>query len=177
MAEHSLKTTNWYVIQVMTGNEESICRDIMQMTDSELYDRCFVPMSELQRKVKGKYISIMKPLFPGYLFIISDHIEKIQAALWKVAKFTRILRAGSTFVPLEIEEVQNLRSLTDKAFNITLSKGFIEGDQVYITEGPLKEQEGRIRKIDRHKRIAIVEMPFLGSTTNVRVPLEIAEKK
>ena len=64
MAEHSLKTTNWYVIQVMTGNEESICRDIMQMTDSELYERCFVPMSELQRKVKGKYISIMKPLFP-----------------------------------------------------------------------------------------------------------------
>ena len=94
-----------------------------------------------------------------------------------MAKFTRILRAGSTFVPLEIEEVQNLRSLTDKAFNITLSKGFIEGDQIYITEGPLKEQEGRIRKIDRHKRIAIVEMPFLGSTTNVRVPLEIAEKK
>lgn len=177
MAEPTLETTNWYVIQVMTGNEESICREIIQITNSELYDRCFVPMSELQHKVKGKYISIMKPLFPGYLFIISDHIEEIQAALWKVAKFTRILRAGSTFVPLEKEEVENLRSLTDKAFNITLSKGFIEGNRIYITEGPLKDQEGLIRKIDRHKRMAIVEMPFLGKTTSVRVPLEIVEKK
>jgi len=37
--------------------------------------------------------------------------------------------------------------------------------------------EGRIKKIDRHKRQAIVEMEMLGARREVAVMLEIVEKK
>lgn len=177
MAEYALKQTNWYVIQVLTGREEWICGNIKQMLDPLLYEHCFVPLREKAYKKEGKYINITKPLFPGYLFLITDHIDQVNAGLWKVAQFTRVLGTGNSFVPLEEEDVKVFRSLTDKAFNVSLSKGFIVGNEITITEGPLQGQEGRIRKIDRHKRIAIIEVSFLGKGTKVRVPLEIIEKR
>ena len=57
-----------------------------------------------------------------------------------------------------------------------MSKGFIIGDAITVTEGPLKGYEGSIKKIDRHKRMAFVELPFLGKETRVRIPLEIVDK-
>jgi transcription antitermination factor NusG len=81
------KQTNWYVIQVLTGSEQAICRDLKEFLDRELYEHCFVPMAERQRRKEGKYVTLREPLFPGYLFIVSDYIEDINAALWKIAKF------------------------------------------------------------------------------------------
>ena len=171
-----MKKTNWYVIQVMTGSEETMCQNIQQIMETDCYERCFVPMAEVRMKQNGKYVTAEKPLFPGYLFIITDAAEKVQAALWKVAKFKRLLSAGGTASALTEQEVSAFHSFSDENYRVSLSKGFIEGDQIVITEGPLKGQEGLIRKIDRHKRFALVEMPFLGKTTNVRVPLEVADK-
>lgn len=172
-----MQQSNWYVIQVMTGREEALCEDIKNFVDRQLYQHCFVPMAERQHRKDGKFITLRKPLFSGYLFIITDCIEDISVALWKISKFKRILRTDNTFVPMEPEEVKNFRSLVDEAFNVTMSRGFIIGDEITVTEGPLKGYEGRIKKIDRHKRMAFVELPFLGRDTRVRVPLEIVDKR
>ncbi len=172
-----MQQSDWYVIQVMTGREEVLCRDIKNILEPELYDHCFVPMAERQHRKDGKFITIREPLFPGYLFLVSHAIEEVSVALWKISKFKRVLRTGSDFVPLEPEEVSVFRSLTDEAFNVSMSRGFIAGDAITVTEGPLRGCEGRIRKIDRHKRMAFVELPFLGQSTRVRVPLEIVDKR
>jgi transcriptional antiterminator NusG len=177
MAQHALKLTNWYVIQVITGREERICSSIKQTLDPALFKYCFVPQRESLYKKEGKYISINKPLFPGYLFLITDHIEQVHSCICKMPHIIRILGTGNRFIPLEEKEVEVLCKFTDKAFNVSLSKGFIVGNEITITEGPLQGQEGRIRKIDRHKRIAIIEVSFLGKGTKVRVPLEIIEKR
>jgi len=176
MAELTQKTDNWYVIQVNTGIEHTMCESIKQMLEPECYQRCFVPMAQARVKQNGKYVTVERPLFPGYLFIITDRVEAVQAALWKVAKFKRVLAAGGIPSPLTEAEVRAYLAFSREGYTVSLSKGFILGDKITVTEGPLKNQEGLIRKIDRHKRIALVEMPFLGTTTLVRVPLEIVDK-
>ncbi len=172
-----MQQSNWYVIQVMTGREKILCRDIIETLDKELYEHCFVPMSERQHRKEGKFITIKEPLFPGYIFIISDEIEKVAAAIWRISRFKRILRTGDSFSPMDEGEVRVYRGLTDENFNISLSKGFIEGDAITVTEGPLKGFEGFIKKIDRHKRMAFIELPFLGKNTRIRIPLEIVDKR
>jgi len=172
-----MERPNWYVIQVLTGAEQNTCRTISQMVDPDILEQAFVPMAQIRKKSNGRFETVESPLFPGYLFVITPHIEEVRAALWKVASFTRLLKAGTTPVPLEPEEVEAYRRLSDEGHCVSLSKGFILGDKITVTEGPLKNQEGLIKKIDRHKRIAWVEMPFLGKTTQIRVPLEIVDKR
>lgn len=59
---------------------------------------------------------------------------------------------------------------------VDMSCGVIENDKIIITDGPLMNLEGYITKIDRHKRIAYVDVELLGKITRVQVGLEIISK-
>lgn len=51
--------------------------------------------------------------------------------------------------------------------------GFDENNQVIILSGPLKDLQGQIKKINLHKRIAEVEMEFLGRKTVFHLGIEL----
>ena len=57
-----------------------------------------------------------------------------------------------------------------------LSQGYIEGDKINIISGPLVGYEGMIKKIDRHKRVAYIEVKLFDQITMVQVGLEIIGK-
>ena len=57
-----------------------------------------------------------------------------------------------------------------------MSSGYIEGDKIIITEGPLKNLEGTIRKLDRHKRTAVVQIKMMGQLRDVVMGVEIVKK-
>ena len=53
----------------------------------------------------------------------------------------------------------------------------IEGDRVIIISGSLVGMEAVIRKVDRHKRVAYIEMRIFGEIKLVEVGLEIVAKE
>ena len=57
-----------------------------------------------------------------------------------------------------------------------MSYGYIENDKIIINDGPMKNYEGIIKKIDRHKRKAVIEVEFFGRTMEVSVGVEIVSK-
>ena len=70
------------------------------------------------------------------------------------------------------EEVELLMRIgTDKQL-VEMSSGIIENDRVRILSGPLMGMEGNIRRIDRHKRIAYLEIEMFGRTVEMKVGLE-----
>ena len=89
---------------------------------------------------------------------------------------TKILGDGSSFIPLEEEEVSLLIQMGGTEHVAAMSSGYIEGDQVIITSGPLQTLKGIIRKIDRHKRTAVVQMKMMGRLQDVTMGLEIVRK-
>lgn len=81
------------------------------------------------------------------------------------------------YVPLSHDEVAWLQALTNvETHTVEFSEGVIEGDEVKVWKGPLKGQEAKIVKIDRHKRLAWIEMKMFGRTKVVKVGLEIVSK-
>ncbi len=59
---------------------------------------------------------------------------------------------------------------------VDMSYGFIKGDVIHVTSGPLQEQEGQIVKIDRHRRVAYVDVKLFDRITRIQVGLEIISK-
>ena len=47
---------------------------------------------------------------------------------------------------------------------------------VMVTDGPLKGHEALIRKINRYKRVAYLDMRMFGRTKTIKVGLEIVRK-
>lgn len=56
------------------------------------------------------------------------------------------------------------------------SIGFIEGDKIIITSGVLEGMESIIKKVNRHKREALLEVNIMGDARQIKVALEIVKK-
>ena len=57
------------------------------------------------------------------------------------------------------------------------SEGYLEGEKLVVTSGALKDYEGRIKKILRHKRLVVLEVPLLGRSVEVTLGLGVVGKR
>ena len=90
---------------------------------------------------------------------------------------TKLLKTGEEITPLSPQEIALLQKLGKEDQEIEMSTGMIEGDRVQILTGPLLGMEGMIKKIDRHKRMAYLDVEMFGRTLAMRVGLEIIKKE
>ena len=127
--------------------------------------------------------TLLYPILPteetisGYVFLIAENQEKLVNGLRKVIGLTKLIGTGDEIVPLVQEEIDLLMKIgTDKQL-VEISSGIIENDRVQILAGPLMGMEGNIRRIDRHKRTAYLEIEMFGRTVEMKVGLEIIRKE
>lgn len=167
----------WYVIQVRTGTEENIRIQCQKRIPESILTRCFIPYYEEKKRMRGEWVTLKKVLFPGYVFMVTDDLEELYLQLRDVTGLTRFLGTGDEIVPLTSEEEEFLRHMGGEEQVVRMSEGIIEGAQVHVTTGPLQGMEGYIRKIDRHKRKAYLEISMFGRIQSVQVGLEVVVKK
>lgn len=167
----------WYVIQVRSGTEEHIKLQCEQRIPPEIMERCYIPYYERMRRFRGAWHMEQRTLFPGYVFIISDELEELFIGLKSVIGLTKLIGTGQEIVPLTEQEVLLMQKLGNDNGLVEMSKGIIQGDRTVITSGPLMGLEGCIRRIDRHKRTAQLELELMGRIVETQVGLEILEKR
>lgn len=169
---------NWYAVQVRSGREEEIMKKCTIFVSKNALIECFIPKTKRMKKFKGKWREVSEILFKGYVFMVSDHVDELFNELKKIPELTKILgNDGQEIYPVRKDEVIFLTRFGGDEHIVEMSLGFIEGDTINIISGPLKGQEGCIVKIDRHKRIAYIDVSLFGQTTRVQVGLEVVSKK
>jgi transcriptional antiterminator NusG len=166
----------WYVIQVRTGTEQYIRTQCEERIDTAILESCFIPDYEEKRKIRQEWQTIRRPLFPGYIFLVSSQAEPLFLELKKVQGMAKLLGTGADIVPLTESEVRFLKSFGGEDHVVEMSTGIIEGTSVIVESGPLQGREGLIKKIDRHKRKAWLELEMFGRLQRVEVGLEITKK-
>lgn len=166
----------WYVIQTTSGQEHNCIELCKTKVDTELYDDIFVPMYVEKKRYNKKWHEALKVLFPGYFFIETDKIDEVYKALKSVERFTRILQNADAVSPITEQEQSFLKSIMDEDYVVSCSTGMIIGDKICITSGPLADHCGLIKKIDRHKRKAWIDVEIFGRLTPAEVGLEILTK-
>lgn len=167
-----------FVVQVISGQEDKAAALIAKIAQGALED-CFVPKREAAHRKSGQWHRTLEKLFPGYVFVQTGIPEQVREALGRVPAFTRMLTsAGDTCLPLAADEVAWINAITNVDTHVMeISEGVIEGDRVMVIRGPLKGYEARITRIDRHKRLAWVDMDMFGRNKTIRVGLEIVSKR
>ncbi len=167
----------WYVIQVRAGSEENIrlqCQRNIQ--NSLVLERVFIPYYQNKKRIHGEWTLEQGVLFPGYVFLISDQLDQLYQELKHVNGLTRLIGAGKDIIPLTDTEIAFLLRFAGMKQIVGISEGIIEGDQIKVHSGPLVGMEGSIRRIDRHKRRAWVELQMFGHPQVIQVSLEIIAK-
>ena len=167
-----------YAVQVTSGQEERTRELLLQLLPDIVRD-CYTPAYECARKISGEWRTVTRMLFPGYVFIETAAPVQLRDSLRGVPAFTRLLGASEeSFLALTDDEVAWLNAFTNiNTHVVEMSHGIIEGDKVIVTKGPLRGHEGQIARIDRHKRVAELEITMFGRTKRVRIGLEIVIKR
>lgn len=176
----------WYVIQVPASREEYM-RHLIERADTDFAQvegrkpylrECFVPTCEFERKRRGVWKRVRLPLFPGYVVADTDDVGALNRLLYRVPQFTKVLRMGESFAPLDDLECQLIQNLADPATRtVRMSTGVMEGDHVRVISGPLRGREGDIKEINRRGGIALLEVRMFDRTTIAKVGLAIVAKR
>lgn len=168
---------HWYVVQVFRGKEDTFIERLNQV---EKYS-VFTPKQVQLLKRKDRMIKVLKPMFPGYIFIATDvdyrkFREFYQQSIAIIEGCIRVLKYRDEVETLYPHERAFIERFVDKDKVIESSIGFIEGERIKIIEGPLVGNESLITKINRHKRTALVEITLFGEIQSIELSCEIIAK-
>ncbi|QWT54157.1 antiterminator LoaP [Eubacterium sp. MSJ-33] len=167
----------WYVVQVMNGTEAAAIEKCRHAISRNLATHIFTPTCEKMKKYAGEWQIVTEVLFRGYVFIESDaSADSLLDELAHIPSVVMPVQIGGGFYPIREDEELFLRSLMDEKGCICLSTGHIVEGNLLIDQGPLDGKTAWVKKIDRHKRVAELEILLWQVVRRIRVGLEVTSK-
>ena len=170
------QTMSFFALQVMSGREDTFIELFSKARpDQALYNI----KKKIRTRRKGKQITHMTCLFPGYVFFQSEgdkpSPETIRA-LKRTRHFMRILPATDSIKPLCDRDTEIIRHLV--SFGREIGSSLVmydENNRIKVIQGPLMGLEGKIVKVDRRKRRAKIQLEMNDSPITFDLGFDLLE--
>lgn len=159
--EYAMK--RWYVVYTKPQQETIACEHL----DRQHFE-IYLPLLQEPRRLKRKWIDVIVPLFPRYLFVRlqleADNVAPIRSTRGVVG----LVKFGGAPQPLPDGFVEDLNQFVDPNTGSHLPKKplFNAGGLVKILEGPFKECVGVYQKSVGNNR-GLLLLEFLGRTSEI----------
>lgn len=170
----------WYVVQVGAGKEAHMKEILEDFLSPGLIRHVFYPLYESSYKKDGMRRIITRPLFPGYLFLEIDQtgrLAELEEQLKGIIEFHHLLITGKVCTPISVQEQSFLTEHTDQRYVMTMSRGYMTGREVTITEGAFAGYHGKLKYVDRHNRYGVMVVRLGERELDMRFGLEIVGKE
>lgn len=157
------KGTSWFVAQFKPNSHSIAERNLGRQGF-----RTFLPLQEKTKDVRGKFVTRLQPLFPGYLFVAFDIAKGGWRKVNSTFGVTRLVSLGKepTAVPLDL--VSQLMLRCDREGKLIPPKLLSSGDKVVLNTGPFADYVATIEDITPDRRIWML-MEIMGRQTRVAV--------
>lgn len=165
----------WYVIQVQARREREIserCRAEIMQLDEDVF---IMQHERMFRTDRGREKKLF-PLFGGYVFADTEDIDDFRVRLRSIHAMTKVLGTGGEVMPIYPEEEEFLRRIGGADHIVRFSEGYQVGDRLVVTDGPMKGWEGAVKRIDRHKRYAVLGVSLMGQAIDIELGIEVLRK-
>ena len=154
---------NWFLAQVKPN-----CASIADKNLKRQGFKTFLPLEEETRQRNGKFVTAMRPLFPGYIFVAFDAARGFWRSVNSTYGITRLVSLGKEPTAVPEDLVSQLMSRCDATGKLLPPKLLKPGDQVTLTQGPFTNFVAEVEKITPDRR-AWVLMEIMGVQTRVTV--------
>ncbi len=167
----------WYVVQTITGNEEKAIDEIQKVVEGSAYEHCFLLKREAVWRIQGTCKIHVQPLFPGYVFVQTQHPEEFYRQLKAVSQFTKVLgKEESEFYPVSKDEELFLKRLLnkDKENTVRLSPVAVDEDGRIVQCGkPLQPFLDYIVKKRIRLRYVIIRIHLFGRDREILLGIRL----
>ena len=158
---------DWYVIRTQTLAEE---RAALHLNNQGF--ETYLPRYRKERRHARKVDVVLRPLFPGYIFVRIDTATQQWRSINGTVGVISIVQFGKELLPIGESIVTNLLQREDETGVVSLAlKGLKKGDSVTVNEGPFTDLTGLLEETDDKKR-AILLLDLMGRKVRISASLE-----
>lgn len=141
-----------YCVSCYSGEEEKVAAKIRNICG------CYtlVPKYEREEKKKGIWTKRQHVFLPGYVFLYAERPLNF-GLLYGISQLTGCLKYDDGF-QLRGSDLEFAEWIWRYQGLIHLSQAIMEGERIKVIDGPLRDYEGVIKKVNKHRRSALVEI-------------------
>ena len=151
-----------FVVQVRPGHERAMARRIERVAPARV--EALAPERVLPFRDHGAWSTRTDVLFPGYVLVFAEHPDDVADALALIAGFAQPLGMDAGPLALDAAQTQFIEALCAQGPVVGVSRGRIVDGVLVVDEGPLRGLEHLVAKIDRHKRVAYLDVHVAGQS-------------
>ena len=171
----------WYVVHVLSGQENKVRENIeKRVKTEEMSDVVFevlVPTERVSEIKRGKKSETTRKFFPGYLIVnmhLLDEENQLIGRTWYFIRETPgvIGFAGTKDrpIPMRQSEVDNmLAQMREREEKVKPKVSFEVGETVKVADGPFQNQSGVVEEIDPERGKLRVAVTIFGRATPVEL--------
>ena len=128
----------------------------------------FLPMQKITRRKASRFVSDLKPLFPGYMFVSVKSDLEPWRAINSTIGVSKLVSFEGKPKPLPLQLISGLMLRCDASGTLLPPKSLNEGDSVEMLTGPFANFIATVDTIDPEQRIWVL-MDFMGQKTCMQV--------
>lgn len=166
----------WYVLYCKAGQEEILIRSCRQHLSDRALEEAFQFSYERMKKYLGAWHVDTYRMFPNYVFLQSSAPKQLSKELEQYRNITDILEGDGLLLPVKQEEEEMIRALCGEHHHMSLSRGIVRDGAIRVIEGPLVGRESLIRRIDLHRRIAVLNLKLNAEGKDIWAGIDIVQK-
>lgn len=153
----------WVLVQFKPNSDAIAVRNLERQGIT-----VFLPKSEETKRRGDKFVTSVKPLFPGYLFAYVNAGGQAWRVIGSTYGVSRIVSTGGK--PSRVPEglVEALKSRCTQDIFVQAPIEFSEGDEVKLASGPFADWVGEIVEMTPDQRAWIL-LDLMGRQTRVAV--------
>lgn len=156
----------WYLLRCPQGSEAKYTERCTELAAWDGLQEVVCFQYQRMMRYGSNWHLEKRMLLPGYIFLLGTETMSLKEHHKGNWENVSLLSWESPY-PRKMCQSGNL---------IGMSRGIMRDGILMVTSGPLKGREELVRRIDRHKRIAEIEIPFGADNRRVTVGLEIYKK-
>lgn len=160
------RSTSWFLAQLKPNSANIANRNLKRQGF-----KTFLPLEEETRQRNGKFVTAIRPMFPGYIFVAFDVARGYWRSVNSTQGVTRLVSFGKEPAAVPDELISQLVLRCDAGGKLLPSNQLKPGDQVTLTKGPFANFTAEVEKVAPDRRVWIL-MEIMGGHTRVAVGAE-----
>ncbi len=156
-------TTQWFAVQTKP-RQENLAEENLTRQGYETY----LPDIVISKRQKGKWIDVIEPLFPRYLFVHIDPKTQDTSPIRSTKGVIGLVRFSSEPAPVPDEVIEFLKQteVPESGHHVSKEPTFAKDEKVEIMAGPFSGLPG-IFQMPKGQDRAVVLISILGRQSEI----------
>lgn len=155
---------HWYVLYTKPRNEKKVA-ERLEAKGMEVY----CPLKETIKQWSDRKKKVKQPVFTSYIFVRLDNYEIENVAALSDPGAVRFLWWNKKPGVVRDAEIKAIKDFLNDYKGAEISVELVEGQEVMVQEGPLREHKGKVIRVSGRKVYLFIKS--LGYNLTAELPV------